>query len=57
MTAKPSPSRQECKRSNPALEPFDDFQPVDEFEVSVTVDEGGDADRFHVTSIEPRPRR
>jgi hypothetical protein len=38
-----------------ATEPFDPLS-ADEFEVTMSVDESGDPERFHITSISPRPR-
>lgn len=34
-----------------------DLLSTDEFEVTIAADEDGDPDRFHITSISPRPRR
>lgn len=34
-----------------------DLHSADEFEVTIAADEDGDPDRFHITSISPRPRR
>lgn len=57
MTETLSPPWHDRDPSAPAVEPFDDILPAEEFEVTIVVDEGGDADRFHITSIGPRPRR
>ena len=34
-----------------------DLLSTDEFEVTIATDQDGDPDRFHITSISPRPRR
>lgn len=36
--------------------PFED-PPHDNFDVTIETGEAGDPDRFHITSISPRPRR
>lgn len=59
MTEKTDDPPQERERSTSAptkaLQRLEDLS-ADEFEVTIKPDEG-DPDRFHITSISPRPRQ